>query len=121
MTLELPQELAEAASIAAAREGRTVADWIAALVREKTQSGVEREDSDAVSEAWAKHEEIRQHNEELRQRMANLDPNRKVSPQEHAARMKLFGAFGKSDEDREDGRKIMERIDAEFGKIDPLE
>ena len=36
MTLELPQELAEAAERAAAKDGRSVSDWILSLVRERT-------------------------------------------------------------------------------------
>lgn len=35
--------------------------------------------------------------------------------------MKFFGAFGNSDEDRADGRRIQAAIDEEFGRIDPLE
>lgn len=35
--------------------------------------------------------------------------------------MKFFGAFGNSEDDRADGRRIQAAIDEEFGKIDPLE
>lgn len=35
--------------------------------------------------------------------------------------MRYFGAFGESAENREETQRIQERVDHEFGAVDPLE
>ena len=106
LTLEIPQELADAAESKAAAEGRSVHELVLVLLRKDTQG-----------EAWAVHEEIRQKNEKLREQMANFDPNRRVTPEEHAARMKVLEGIRNrlTDEDRAEIRRIQEVIDEEFG------
>lgn len=85
-TLELPDELFQAATLVSASSGRPLADFFIEALRDKL-GAASAPDKDANNVAWAE----------------------------------LFGAFGGSPSAREEARQIQQRIDAEFGQIDPLE